>query len=216
MVDKAASVRSSDDNSRKAAPPAEFKNAGPIWHSVPTALARRFHQICVAKLSEVVGKADLTPLQHGVLMHLSKLTGEPWIEQSGLADRLNIDRNTASLLVEQLVDKGLIERRVKGADRRARLLNLTPKGEKLYARLRPTYLNANESILAPITPSERKLLFGLLIRLIDGNLDRERRDADRLDQRPSNKIRGGAFYEAPHKIEAERVAASPALRRRKL
>jgi DNA-binding MarR family transcriptional regulator len=126
----------------------------------------------------VVGKAGLTPLQHGALMHLSKLTGEPGIEQSGLADRLNIDRNTASLLVEQLVDKGLIERRVKEADRRARLLNLTPKGEKLYARLRPTYLNANESILAPITPSERKLLFGLLIRLIDENLDHEGRDAD--------------------------------------
>jgi DNA-binding MarR family transcriptional regulator len=149
-------------------------------------------------------------------MHLSKLTGEPGIEQSGLADRLNVDRNTASLLVEQLVNKGLIERRVKGADRRARLLNLTPKGETLYARLRPTYLNANESILAPITPSERKLLFALLIRLIDGNLDRERRDADRPKQRPSNKIRGGALSEAPHKIEAERVAASPVLRRRKL
>jgi DNA-binding MarR family transcriptional regulator len=67
---------------------------------------------------------------------------------------------------------------VKQADRRARLLNLTAKGEKLYAGLRPTYLNANEKILAPITLSERKILFGLLIRLIDGNLDHERRDAD--------------------------------------
>jgi DNA-binding MarR family transcriptional regulator len=178
MIDEATSVRSSDHNSREVAPSSGSKNASPIWHSVPTALARRFHQVCVAKLSEVIGKAGLTPLQHGALMHLSKLTGEPGIEQSGLADRLNIDRNTASLLVEQLVGKGLIERRVKEADRRARLLNLTAKGEKLYAGLRPTYLNANEKILAPITLSERKILFGLLIRLIDGNLDHERRDAD--------------------------------------
>jgi DNA-binding MarR family transcriptional regulator len=171
--------------------------------------------VCVAKVSEVVGEAGITPLQHGALMHLSKLTGEPGIEQSGLADRLNVDRNTASLLVEQLVKNGLIERRVKSADRRARLLNLTPKGEKLYARLRPRYLKANESILAPITPSEKTLLFGLLIRLIDGNLDRERRDAARSNQQPSNKIRGRALREAAHKIEAQRVAASPALRRRK-
>lgn len=148
-------------------------------------------------------------------MHLSKLTGEPGIEQSGLADRLNVDRNTASLLVEQLVKNGLIERRVKRADRRARILNLTPKGEKLYARLRPRYLKANESILAPITPSEKTLLFGLLVRLIDGNLDRERRDADRPSELPSNKIRGRALREATHKIEAQRVAASPTLRRRK-
>lgn len=180
MNDKAASAQSSDKIPLKADRPAESKNAAPIWHSVPTALARRFHQVCVARLSEVIGKAGLTPLQHGALMHLSKLTGEPGIEQSSLAERLNVDRNTASLLVEQLVKKGLIERRVNRADRRARLLNLTPKGEKFYARLRPAYLIANESILAPIAPSESKVLIGLLIRVIDGNLDREKSDAERV------------------------------------
>jgi len=39
----------------------------------------------------------------------------------------------------------------------ARLLSLTPQGEKLYAQLRPAHLVANESILAPITSRERKL-----------------------------------------------------------
>ena len=97
-------------------------NGKPPWHGVPTAIARRFHQICVAKTSEVVGAADLTPLQYGVLIHLSKLTGRPGIEQNALANRLNVDRNTASLLVEQLVKKGLVERQVNEADRRSRLL----------------------------------------------------------------------------------------------
>ena len=137
---------------------------------MPTAIARRFHQICVGKTAEVVGEADLTPLQYGVLIHLSKLTGTPGIEQNSLAGRLNVDRNTASLLVEQLVRKGLMERQVNSADRRARLLSLTAKGEKLYARLRPAHLSANESILAPIAPRERKLLVSLLIRVIEGNL----------------------------------------------
>jgi DNA-binding MarR family transcriptional regulator len=140
---------------------------------VPTAIARRFHQICAAKTSEVVGQSGLTPLQYGALIHLSKLTGKPGIEQNGLAERLNVDRNTASLLVEQLVKKGLVEREVNGADRRARLLSVTSKGEKLYARLRPAHLIANESILAPITPRERKLLIALLIRVIEGNLIRQ-------------------------------------------
>ena len=145
----------------------------PPWHGVPTAVARRFHQLCVAKTSEVVGPAGLTPLQYGVLIHLSKTTGKPGIEQNKLADRLNVDRNTASMLVEQLVKKELVERRVNGADRRARLLSLTPKGEKLYAQLRPAHLAANESVLAPIPPRERKLLISLLIRVIEGNLARE-------------------------------------------
>jgi DNA-binding MarR family transcriptional regulator len=148
-------------------------NVAPPWHGVPTAIARRFHQICVAKTSGVVSEAGLTPLQYGVLVHLSKLTGKPGIDQNSLADRLNVDRNTASLLVEELAKAGLVERQVNDADRRARILSLTPKGEKLYARLRPIHLAANENILAPISPRERKLLIGLLIRVVEGNLAQE-------------------------------------------
>ncbi|HYU12690.1 MAG TPA: MarR family transcriptional regulator [Stellaceae bacterium] len=109
--------------------------------------------------------------------------GKPGIEQSSLADRLNVDRNTASLLVEELVKTGLVERQVNGADRRARLLSLTPKGEKLYARLRPVHISANESILAPITLRESKLLISLLIRVIEGNLAREDRGLGRRNRR---------------------------------
>jgi DNA-binding MarR family transcriptional regulator len=147
----------------------------PPWHGIPTAIARRFHQICVGSTAEVVSEAGLTPLQYGVLVHLSKLTGKPGIDQNSLADRLNVDRNTASLLVEELVKTGLLERQVNGADRRARILSLTPKGEKLYARLRPIHLAANESILAPISARERKLLIDLLIRVIEGNPAQEDR-----------------------------------------
>ena len=121
----------------------------------------------------VVGEANLTPLQYGVLIHLSKVTGKPGIEQNSLAYRLNVDRNTASLLVEQLVKKELVERRVNGADRRARLLSLTTKGERVYARLRPLHLVANEKVFEPITPRERKLLTDLLIRVIEGNLSQQ-------------------------------------------
>jgi len=145
-------------------------NVTPLWHGVPTAIARRLHQLCAAKTSDVVSPAGLTPLQYGALMRLSKLTGKPGIEQGTFANLLNVDRNTASLLVEQLVKKGLVERQVNGADRRVRLLYLTAKGEKLYAKLRPKHLAANESVLAPITPHEREILISLLIRVIEGNL----------------------------------------------
>jgi DNA-binding MarR family transcriptional regulator len=111
------------------------------------------------------------------------VTGKPGIDQNSLADRLNIDRNTASLLVEQLVKAGLVEREVNGADRRARLVSLTAKGEKLYARLRPVHLAANASILAPIKPRERKLLISLLIRVIEGNLAEVERGSVRRKRR---------------------------------
>jgi len=114
------------------------QNEQPAWHSIATAIARRFHQICAAKTAELVRPAGLTPLQYGALLHLNKTTGKPSIEQNALAERINVDRNTASLLVDQLVRKGLVERQVNGADRRARLLRLTSEGEDLYATLSGT------------------------------------------------------------------------------
>jgi DNA-binding MarR family transcriptional regulator len=156
-----------------ASPPPVARKVDPPWHGVPTAIARRFHQICVARTSEVVGQVGLTPLQYGALLHLSRTTGRPGIEQNSLAERINVDRNTASLLVEQLVKKGLVERQVNGADRRARLLSLTARGETLYARLRPAHIALNKAILAPITLREQKLLIDLLIRVVEGNLTQE-------------------------------------------
>ena len=166
-------MASSDFSRDQNAPPLPSSTLAPPWHGVPTAIARRFHQLCIAKTAEVVGEAGLTPLQYGVLIHLSSQTGKPGIEQNVLADRLNVDRNTASVLVEQLVKKGVVERKVNGADRRARLLRLTSRGEKIFARLRPAHTRLNESILAPIKPQERKLLMGLLIRVIEANLTGE-------------------------------------------
>src|ERR1041385_8147131 len=108
-------------SSPRAAPaPPLALPAKPPWHGIPTAIARRFHQVCVARTSELMSPVGLTPLQYGAMLHLSKTTA---IEQNSLAERINVDRNTASLLVEQLVKKGLLDRRVNGADRRSRLLS---------------------------------------------------------------------------------------------
>ena len=120
--------------------------------------------------------AGVTPLQYGAMLHVSKTTGLPGIEQNSLAERINVDRNTASLLVEQLVKKGLLARQVNGADRRSRLLSLTGKGEALYAQLRPAHAALNRDLLAPITSQEQKLLMDLLIRVVEGNLIEENRN----------------------------------------
>jgi DNA-binding MarR family transcriptional regulator len=158
------------DESVETGPARDAPPSSKPWHGIPTATARRFYQICAARSSEVVGAAGLTPLQYGAILHLERAGARPGIEQGVLADRLNVDRNTASLVVEQLVKMGLVSRQVNEADRRARLLSLTAKGAKLYAGLTPAFTAANESIMAPISPHERKVLMALLIRVIEGNL----------------------------------------------
>jgi DNA-binding MarR family transcriptional regulator len=112
---------------------------------------------------------DLTALQYGVLGILNRQDGEPGIDQNGLSARLGVERSHASLLVEELAAKALVERRVNGADRRARLLFLTPKAEKLYARLRPGIRAANARVLEPLSPRERELFIDMLIRMIGAN-----------------------------------------------
>ena len=68
-------------------------------------------------------------MQFGSLVYLSRVTGEPEIDQSGLAARLGIVRANVSEIVKELEAKGLLEPRVNGADRRARLLRLTVGGK---------------------------------------------------------------------------------------
>jgi DNA-binding MarR family transcriptional regulator len=133
------------------------------------ALARRFFQISVAMTADWVAEANLTPLQMGVLAYINKENGEPGIDQVGLAARLGIDRNNAGVIVLELEKRGLLERRVSKADRRARHLYLTPQGEKAYHRWGPNVRAAIDGILAPLAPRERELLLDLLTRVIQEN-----------------------------------------------
>jgi DNA-binding MarR family transcriptional regulator len=166
----------------------------PPVRRVATSLARRFYQICIAISAESVADAGLTPLQYSVLSHLNKRNGEPGIDQIGLAGRLGIDRNSVGQLVEQLQKQGLLERRVNGADRRARVLQLTPKGEQLHTRLRPKNIAANERILGPLTPSERELLLDVLVRVIKEHAAYARPGAGR--RKRSTRSTGGAAAHA--------------------
>ena len=133
------------------------------------ALTRRVHQISVAMTADSVAEADLTPLQYGAMGCLNKKDGEPGIDQIGLAARLGVARNSASVLVEELAAKGLIDQRVNGADRRARLLHLTSKGERLFLELRKKNLAAQARTVEMLAPHERELVLDLLTRVIAAN-----------------------------------------------
>ena len=155
----------------------------PPVRRVATALARRFYQICVTLSADSVAAANLTPLQFAVLACLNKRNGEPGIDQNGVAARLGVERSHVSLLVEELGKRGLVERRVNGADRRARILRLTPKGDGVFDRLRGKNTAANARVLDPLTAKERELLFDLLIRVIKQNTAYARPGAGRRRRR---------------------------------
>jgi DNA-binding MarR family transcriptional regulator len=133
---------------------------------VPIALARRFVQICMGVAAETLQEVGLVPLEYGVVAYLGD---EPGLDQSALAQRLGTDRNTTSVLVDKLETKGLIARRVNGADRRAKLLNLTPRGEALHEKVRPAMRASQRRILSVLAPAERDAFLNQLIRIIKAN-----------------------------------------------
>jgi DNA-binding MarR family transcriptional regulator len=142
-----------------------WKGGVPI-RRVPVALARRFAQLCTGVVAEVLSGEDLAPLEYAVLVYLGD---EPDIDQIGVAARLAIDRNSASLLIEKLEVRGLIERRVDSADRRVRRLRLTRSGDMLQERLRSPMRAAQRRILEPLGSAERELFLDQLVKIIKAN-----------------------------------------------
>lgn len=143
-----------------------FLGNGVPVRRVPVSLSRRFHQLCMAIAGEVGAEDGLTVAQVGTLAYLYE---EPDLGQNELAARLGIDRSNATLLIDELEDRGLVERKVSETDRRAKLLRLTAAGRKMRERLRPKGGEANQRILAVLTSKEREIFLDLLVKVIEAN-----------------------------------------------
>lgn len=170
-------------------PPVEGRvgaSGAPPLVRVPLALARHFSQICTAATVELVASEGMKTGQFSILGHLGR---EPGLDQNGIAARMGVDRARVSQLVEELEAMGLIDRRVNGADRRARVLRLTPRGEQVRARLQPAIREAQMRVIAALNPHERELLLDLLVRVIQANRAQARPGAGQKRgsrQSPSN------------------------------
>lgn len=83
--------------------------------------------------------------------------------QLALATHLGIDRTVMTYLVDDLVDAGLVERRLNEADRRQRRVVATGGGTERLTELERRVGAAEDEVLAPLTGVEREL-FGVLAR----------------------------------------------------
>lgn len=91
----------------------------------------------------------MTRAQWAVLLKLERHEGA---NQSDLADFLEIQPITLTRLVDRLCDSGLIERRPDPADRRAKLLYLTPAARPLIEQISKQVEEVAEEVLAGIDP----------------------------------------------------------------
>jgi DNA-binding MarR family transcriptional regulator len=82
-----------------------------------------------------------------------------------LADSLYVTPSTASRTIEELVRKGLVERRQDLADRRAVCLTLTAQGQALFEAVRQHLIERQLAILQQIDPNSRRDVLTALQKL---------------------------------------------------
>jgi DNA-binding MarR family transcriptional regulator len=135
-------------------------------HRVPAHLARRFNQICLGVIAEILIGEDLTPQQYGVLTAIHE---EPGCLQRTLASRAGVDPVSVGQIIDVLEQRKLAERRLDPDDRRARRLFLTRSGTAMRNRLSPVLLAAQKNLLAPLTKAEQVALVDMLVRILEAN-----------------------------------------------
>ena len=96
---------------------------------------------------------------------LNVLEVEGAITQHALGHCAGIDPSSMVSTIDELERQELVERRRNPRDRRAHAVSLTPKGHQTLAHGRELARQAQEELLAGLSPRERKTLHQYLLRI---------------------------------------------------
>jgi DNA-binding MarR family transcriptional regulator len=107
---------------------------------------------------------DLVPAHAGTLRAIA---GNAGISQQALAALLGMVPSRLVALLDELGQRGLVERRDHPEDRRVYAIHLTEKGNRAMADLGRVARAHDDAVCAPLSEKERELLRSLLSRIAD-------------------------------------------------
>jgi len=112
---------------------------------------------------QAVAEFGITAAQYSVLMAMKGLD-DP-VKVTDVARRLERKVNSVSMLVDRMVNAGLVTRERDLPDRRAVRLGLTGKGQEASERAAPVVLRLVEELLSPLSHEDMDTLVTLLDNL---------------------------------------------------
>ncbi len=120
---------------------------------------RRAQVSAFQNFAEVVGPAELTPGQFGVLVVVE---ANPGLSQTQLGNALGIDRSTVVAVIDRLESRGLLTREPSPNDRRSHALHLSRAGAEALKRLAERVREHERTIARDLTDAEQASLIALL------------------------------------------------------
>jgi DNA-binding MarR family transcriptional regulator len=114
------------------------------------------------------GNEELLGMPPKLMLALSYLQDTGQTPQQELCDALGVDANMTVLLLNELEDRGYVERRRDPQDRRRHRVQMTAEGQAALERTAPARQAIEEEILGALSPEERATLANLLSRAVSG------------------------------------------------
>jgi len=119
-------------------------------------------------------------------MALRRVGDQPGVNQSELAELLEVEKATAGRVVDKLENFGWLERRQDDADRRVKRVYLTELGRRIHSEITPIAEAMVEEELAGLSAKERETLTDLLLnvkqRLQDMAVENELIESQELEK----------------------------------
>lgn len=131
---------------------------------------------------------DLTRAQWRVLAQLRRRQG---INQTALADILDIENITLTRHIDRLELKGLVERQPDPNDRRARTLHLKTKANFVLGEMRSLSEQTREEALAGISPEEAEQLIDTLLKIKDNMSSLDTPSSKAVERRQRSRAMAG-------------------------
>jgi DNA-binding MarR family transcriptional regulator len=116
---------------------------------------------------EAYEESGLTPYHHGILSVLDEGTRET---QGAIADALGYDRGQLVGMLDELEERGLVQRQRDPNDRRRQVVRLTAEGKRALGRLRTLSRRLEDDLFRALDEREREQLHALLLRVAGTHL----------------------------------------------
>lgn len=111
-----------------------------------------------------------TGLRPRHLVALTLLSDHGPASQQGLAEALSLDPSNVVGLLNELEERGLIERRRNPVDRRRHIVELSTEGRDQLLAIQRRLARVEDDVLRALSPEERATLHDLLLRAAGGQL----------------------------------------------